>query len=1059
MKSISSSIPNFFWNIEKITFEQLDFLEVSLDSTEENVPSWPVKIEEFFKPKIIVICTEERKSTKEFILTGKLMTSTYPSWIVPIPIFCKSLDRIRVRVAEILYGPFFIMSSEKIIESEQYLTSSQYTNNINLIDSYILNTFTGFMSSKHSKKIAMGKIESDLLISLEIYGSNNNFLSYYSIFNYNFETLWAVEFNETRKLIENIDIIFHSDDFFEITQFKGSLNTTNKIYCDIIDSVCSTTALNNKKSKYTFQDSSKKFVFPSYMEKDLLYSFSLSLGGVKNDEVNEIIMRESINNDKSAICSEGITNNSVAYKMIFIDTQLDRDIFLISDRQSFLCLVKPVLSDNKRKFLNRSLIKPYSWVSADDYGNIYAFRIGSFSAPFYIDIYYTNYAHLQDIHDELSFTYKQIYQSQRTGNLHSVVLNKSPVGFIIEDKTIFPLLLSDDKIEFTSPLSISLDVLDHESNRNCLNVKNIGYGFTGPPALSLTEEKRLSHSSNNILSYDINFDREKLNCDNSSDLKTCSEYNDFDQIYNYSMHFENVKERRYLTQHADNYYFEQRIFLSSWDNYKINITIRGKIGQENLVDATKINYTLIKPDYMPIDINIDSQKNYRNTTKSFIIHIKPHFGTQQLPGHTETSFNLDIVLKSSNYESICYDNSHIDHNSDASTYPLGIDIGCPASRHLVLDYQKIFELDQDRRRGNFLCQMDIEEKRRYVVGYKYQPERNVLCIRSGAVRYFPPMLTVKDKSTGREWPYHESVVFTVTNGEWLKFKDNKLEIPNFKSENECEILNNDLVDKDYIFTCLGKHSSNNLTIGDTKPSVLEEIPVCGSTTKLKFELDKSETEKSYPSFSNMELPFGFWMSGSLKTEDFFPAEFYMNIRVSNSIDEINKRDKKPCIIPGNCFLETFFTIRIGMVIYESVTQLFFVIIVIVILTFALILYVQSKNHENLIENIKDTIHECLNAKAIAKERHMIELSYQANLRAEYCKDSTLMTKRSRKQSSSQWNHSKISQDSSHDSQWSSSVYRRTVSSRFENNKKSAIIHQEDIKNKRRNTLRNLSFEV
>ena len=35
----------------------------------------------------------------------------------------------------------------------------------------------------------MGKIESDLLISLEIYGSNNNFLSYYSIFNYNFE-LW-----------------------------------------------------------------------------------------------------------------------------------------------------------------------------------------------------------------------------------------------------------------------------------------------------------------------------------------------------------------------------------------------------------------------------------------------------------------------------------------------------------------------------------------------------------------------------------------------------------------------------------------------------------------------------------------------------------------------------------------------------------------------------------------------------------------------------------------------------------------------------------------------------
>jgi hypothetical protein len=79
------------------------------------------------------------------------------------------------------------MSSDKIIENEEYLMPSQYTNNINLTDSYILNTFTGFMSSKHPKKIAIGKIDSDSLISLEIFGSDNYFLSFYSIFNYNFE--------------------------------------------------------------------------------------------------------------------------------------------------------------------------------------------------------------------------------------------------------------------------------------------------------------------------------------------------------------------------------------------------------------------------------------------------------------------------------------------------------------------------------------------------------------------------------------------------------------------------------------------------------------------------------------------------------------------------------------------------------------------------------------------------------------------------------------------------------------------------------------------------------
>lgn len=58
-------------------------------------------------------------------------------------------------------------------------------------------------------------------------------------------------------MIENIDIIFHSDDFFEITQFKGSSNTNNKIYCDIIESVCSTTALNNKKRIVLFRNEVK----------------------------------------------------------------------------------------------------------------------------------------------------------------------------------------------------------------------------------------------------------------------------------------------------------------------------------------------------------------------------------------------------------------------------------------------------------------------------------------------------------------------------------------------------------------------------------------------------------------------------------------------------------------------------------------------------------------------------------------------------------------------------------------------------------------------------------
>lgn len=41
---------------------------------------------------------------------------------------------------------------------------------------------------------------------------------------------------------------------------------------------------------------------------------------------------------KTEVCSEEITNNSIRFKMIFIDSPSDRDIYLISDRQSFLCL-------------------------------------------------------------------------------------------------------------------------------------------------------------------------------------------------------------------------------------------------------------------------------------------------------------------------------------------------------------------------------------------------------------------------------------------------------------------------------------------------------------------------------------------------------------------------------------------------------------------------------------------------------------------------------------------------------------------------------------------------
>ena len=52
----------------------------------------------------------------------------------------------------------------------------------------------------------------------------------------------------------------------------------------------------------------------------------------------------------------------------------------------------------------------------------------------------------------------------------------------------------------------------------------------------------------------------------------------------------------------------------------------------------------------------------------------------------------------------------------------------------------------------------------------------------------------------------------------------KNKYPAERSEDECEILNNNLVDKDYIFTCLGKHSLNSSIIGytDEKPSILEE---------------------------------------------------------------------------------------------------------------------------------------------------------------------------------------------------------------------------------------------
>ena len=57
--------------------------------------------------------------------------------------------------------------------------------------------------------------------------------------------------------------------------------------------------------------------------------------------------------------------------------------------------IYPSQSADKRLFLNKAFLKPYSWITADDNGNIYALRIGSTSASYFIDIHYTNYAYLQ----------------------------------------------------------------------------------------------------------------------------------------------------------------------------------------------------------------------------------------------------------------------------------------------------------------------------------------------------------------------------------------------------------------------------------------------------------------------------------------------------------------------------------------------------------------------------------------------------------------------------------------------------------------------------------------
>ena len=85
---------------------------------------------------------------------------------------------------------------------------------------------------------------------------------------------------------------------------------------------------------------------------------------------------------------------------------------------------------------------------------------------------------------------------------------------------------------------------------------------------------------------------------------------------------------------------------------------------------------------------------------------------------------------------------------------------------------------------------------------------------------FSPKFLVRNTLTDERVGYDGYYDFTVINGGWLQLTNDQIQIPNFLPVEECEELNNNLVDVNYTFNCLGVE---NLEVFLDTPELQQEI--------------------------------------------------------------------------------------------------------------------------------------------------------------------------------------------------------------------------------------------
>jgi len=465
------------------------------------------------------------------------------------------------------------------------------------------------------------------------------------------------------------------------------------------------------------------------------------------------------------------------------------------------------------------------------------------------------------------------------------------------------------------------------------------------------------------------------------------------------------------------------VFLSNNERLVMEARIQGNTGQEEAIASTELVYSLHEDLVGTTFISRTEEISRRGTEKTIRLKIKPSTLKKAKSG-VITSASL-ITFKVSPPGNTCIEQFQVEthtQNLAPSEAVTRVSIGCPPNRQLRFDAEATIASQMEKTvTGDLNCFSDADDLKK---SNDRTGNKLPMCVKFEAGR-FRPNLTINDPFTKSSIPFNDNYTIQVLNGEWLDYKDGEYEIPNFEDEEVCINKEAPLGTK---YKCMGpffKKSNNNTNdyikeinqqakkgldgLANLKAiwdSAQEWKPVKDDGTpfnepfKMFSNLPNSTIEwvckynstchRLWPgampplAFHGLRTMF-FGFANMFLTEkyltyhDFHAPEYFLHISVTNDLEKVFEDFNVPeQHLQNNCILETRFTLRVGYVSLDAITNLWITLISFGTLMAGFGTYVMLQQHELAVEKCKDQVYDFFDGSGNA-ERALYDAEYERKM--------------------------------------------------------------------------------